>query len=73
MSAERQRAYRARKGARTGQLGPAPTAACGTVSAYKRHLRRGEEPDVECRAAWAAYHRGLYASRVRGGTRKGNQ
>lgn len=26
---------------------------CGTVAAYRRHLRRGEEPDQACRAKWA--------------------
>lgn len=40
--------------------GPAATASCGTVSAYKRHLRHGELPDEACRLAWAAYHRARY-------------
>lgn len=26
-------------------------APCGTVAAYRRHLRHGEEPCAECRAA----------------------
>lgn len=54
---ERARAYRARNGARTGEHGPKPTAPCGTVSAYKRHLRHQEAPCGPCRAAWAEYHR----------------
>jgi len=43
------------------RTGPAPTAPHGTVSAYKRHLRNGETPCEECKAAWAAYHRSLRA------------
>ena len=30
---------------------PRPLAPCGTYSAYRRHKRRGEEVDVECRQA----------------------
>ena len=57
-NADRQRAYRARKGARVGAgPGPAPRAPCGTVSAYKRHLRHIEPTCAACRAAWAEYHR----------------
>lgn len=57
-NAERQRRYRERKGARVGQgPGPAPSAQCGTVSAYKRHLRHQETPCKACKAAWAEYHR----------------
>lgn len=57
-NADRQRRYRQRNGARVGDHpGPLPSAPCGTVSAYKRHLRRREPPCVACKAAWAAYHR----------------
>lgn len=28
---------------------------CGTVAAYQRHIRAHQEPDVDFRAAWAAY------------------
>ena len=62
-AADRSRAYRASKGARTGQPGPPPSAPCGTVSAYKRHLRQGETPDDACRAAWAEYQRERYQAR----------
>jgi hypothetical protein len=51
------REWRAARGARSGQRGPAPTAECGTVSAYKRHQRHGEPTCGACRAAWAEYHR----------------
>ena len=34
-----------------------PRAACGTPGAYKRHLRRGEEPCEACRADHAARSR----------------
>lgn len=30
---------------------PRPLAACGTYTAYKRHVRRGEPVDADCRAA----------------------
>ena len=57
-NADRQRAYRERKGSNVGgPPGPKPSAPCGTVSAYKRHLRHLETPCTECRAAWAEYHR----------------
>lgn len=52
--AERARAYRARRGARPGMFGPPPSAPCGTPSAYRRHLRRGEATCQPCRDAWAA-------------------
>lgn len=60
--AERQRAYRLRQGAKNTP-GPEPSAACGTVSAYKRHLRKHEPIDTPCREAWNAYHRARYAGR----------
>jgi hypothetical protein len=40
--------------------GPLPSVHCGTVSAYKRHLRWGFTPCGPCKAAWAAYHRDRY-------------
>lgn len=62
--AERQRAYRARKGADVdGPPGPKPSATCGTVSAWKRHQRNNEAIDDACRAAWAEYQRELYRRR----------
>jgi hypothetical protein len=62
--ADRQRAYRQRNGARVGQSpGPAPSAPCGGVSAYKGHLRRSEPPCEACRAAWAEYQRHRYRAR----------
>lgn len=62
-SAEAQRRWRASRGARTGQPGRPATQPCGTVAAYKRHLRNGETPDEACRAANSAYHRELYRQR----------
>lgn len=62
-TADYQRAWRARNGARTGAPGPAPSAPCGTVSAYKRHRRNGEQVDDLCRQAWNAEQRRLYAKR----------
>lgn len=62
-NAARQRAYRARNGARTGEHGPKATAPCGTVSAYKRHLRHGEATCAPCAAAWATYQRERYHAR----------
>jgi len=59
--AEAQRRWRAKKGARTGQPGPAPTQPCGTRAAYARHLRHGEEPDDACKAANARYRAELRA------------
>lgn len=34
---------------------PRPPAPCGTYSAYRRHLRDGEDVDAECRAAQVSY------------------
>ena len=56
-NAERARRYRANRGARAGAHGPAPTEPCGTVAAYKRHLRHGEPTDPACRQAWADWQR----------------
>ena len=66
-NADRQRAYRARNGARTGQPGPKPVRPCGTLAAHRRHVRHGEAPCAACRAAYNAEHRRLYAARDRGG------
>ena len=60
--AERQRAYRARNGAGTTP-GPAPSAPCGTVSAYKRHIRHGATPCTPCRLAYNSSRRTMYAAR----------
>lgn len=58
VSAERQRRYRERKGARVGgPPGPAPSAPCGEPSAYRRHLRHGEPACDACKAGWAKYNR----------------
>lgn len=56
-SAEYQREWRARHGARTGQPGRIPTQPCGTHAAYRRHLKAGEEPCRPCKDANAEYHR----------------
>jgi hypothetical protein len=62
-AAIRQRLYRARKGARVGfPGGPAPTAPCGTVSAFKRHQRHKEPPCRECADVWNEYQRIRYWS-----------
>ncbi len=50
-TAEYQRRWRASHGARTGQLGRPPTQPCGTLAAYRRHLRHGETPCAACRVA----------------------
>jgi len=50
-SAEYQRQWRARHGARTGEHGPPPSQPCGTVAAYQRHLRNDETPCAACKAA----------------------
>jgi hypothetical protein len=55
--AEYQREWRARQGARTGKHGPAPSAPCGTRSAYNRHLRSGESPCELCREANGLYQK----------------
>lgn len=62
-SAEYQRAWRARHGARTGQLGRPPTQPCGTVAAYRRHRRAGEEPCEPCRSAHSEHQRRMYLQR----------
>lgn len=44
---------------------PRQLQPCGTVAAYKRHVRHGEEPCAACRAAWADYQRQRYQTRKR--------
>lgn len=39
-------------------VGERVLAPCGSVSAYQRHLRRGEPVDEACRRAWRLYYRG---------------
>lgn len=35
---------------------------CGTIAAYRRHQRHGEQPCEACQKVWAAYHRGYINS-----------
>lgn len=42
-------------------VGRPVTRECGTVPAYKRHLRHGETPCSACKAAWAEWQRAYYA------------
>ena len=46
-----------------GARGPKPSQPCGTVAAYKRHRRAGEDPCAACAAAWATKQREMYAAR----------
>lgn len=62
-TADYQRRWRAKQGARTGQPGRPATKPCGTHAAYKRHQRRQEPPCDACRKAWAEYQRELYRRR----------
>jgi hypothetical protein len=50
-TAEQQRVWRARHGARSGARGRPVAAPCGTLAAYKRHVRHGEVPCDLCRLA----------------------
>lgn len=51
-SAIRSRAWRQARGANIGaKPGPAPSALCGTVAAYKRHVRNKQPIDDACRQA----------------------
>lgn len=43
--------------------GPNPTIPCGTVTAYKRHLRNKQTPCYPCKDAWAAYQKARYDAR----------
>lgn len=59
----RWRAERAKADGRApGRPGRPPSAPCGTLAAYRRHLRRDETPCQACRDANAA------AQRQRGGS-----
>lgn len=62
-TADYQREWRAKQGARTGQPGRPATAPCGTVAAYKRHQRRQETPCDACKAAYSEHQAGLYQRR----------
>lgn len=62
-SAEYQRRWRAKHGAKTGQPGRPITQPCGTVAAYKRHQRKNETPCAACRQAYSAYQAELYQQR----------
>lgn len=62
-TADYQREWRAKHGARTGKPGRPATQPCGTVAAYKRHQRNGEPIDQACRDAWSARQRELYQAR----------
>lgn len=61
--AERARAYRQRNGAGTTR-GPAPVRPCGTLAAYRRHVRHGEPVDEACAAVWAEYQRDYVQRRI---------
>jgi hypothetical protein len=54
-SPEYMRAYRARNPG--GPNGRPPTEPCGTLAAYRRHLRHGEEACQPCKDANAARSR----------------
>ena len=66
-TAEYQRRWRAKHGARTGQPGRPATQPCGTLAAYRRHLQKGETPCDACRAANAAHVRDHRARRRKTG------
>lgn len=44
---------------------PPALKPCGTYAAYMRHLRHGETPDAECRAAATAYKRQFRSGAIR--------
>lgn len=67
------RAWRAKRGARTGVIGRPATAPCGTIAAYRRHRSHGMKAadiDTACNEAWNAYQRGRYAATKAGVTAK---
>lgn len=67
--AERQRNWRDRNGANVGgPPGPPPSAPCGTVGAWRRHYRKGEDIDDPCRLAYNAAARTRRAARTKGKT-----
>ena len=57
------REWRAKRGARTGVVGRRPTEPCGTVAAYRRHRRAGEQPCDQCRLAWNEKQKQMYHAR----------
>lgn len=61
--AEYYRQWRAKRGARTGQPGRPVTQPCGTVAAYRRHRKAGEQPCEPCREAWNELQRVQYQAR----------
>lgn len=66
-TAEQQRGYRAAKalaeGRTPGRSGRPVSQPCGTVAAYKRHRRWGEEPCEDCRLTYNAYQTELNRAR----------
>src|SRR5713101_1387383 len=56
-TAEQQRRWRARRGARTGHPGRPVSTPCGTLAGYKRHLRHREQPCEPCRKRASADRR----------------
>jgi hypothetical protein len=56
-TADQQRRWRAQHGAKTGQLGRPTSLGCGTLAAYRRHLKNGELACQACRAANAEHTR----------------
>ena len=49
--AAQMRRLRASRGAVTGAVGRRVSQPCGTLAAYRRHLKDGETPCEPCRAA----------------------
>jgi hypothetical protein len=45
---------------------PKKLKPCGTIAAYRRHLRNGEPSCDVCRKAWADYCRALWQGRIAG-------
>jgi hypothetical protein len=44
-------------------MGRPITKPCGTIAAYKRHLRHGDTPCDRCKAANATWHREYQAEK----------
>jgi hypothetical protein len=42
---------------------PKTIKPCGTIAAYRRHLRNSEQPCEACRLEWARYNRELWQGR----------
>lgn len=62
-TADYQREWRARHGARTGEPGRPVTQPHGTTAAFKRHQRHGEEACAPCRLAWNEWQRAYMRNR----------